>query len=190
MFTVCIFFWLWCYFDFVKWVKFQVSKHFLTNARRNGLIFCMLMYLDHLWNWLDYGHGLLICLLILMPFWFSETGKNWVFLAFSWECSRDCIDIGHGLLIFRPSSHWSVSFCVCLSICLSLCLSSNWPWSSKSNFNIKVKLYTIHSLWLVHAITHPLFTLGSPNLDQRCKTPWSRSLLFWERDWPLPSSLT
>ena len=31
---------------------------------------------------------------------------------------------------------------------------------------------------LVRTITHWLFKLGSPNLDQRCKTPWFRSLLF------------
>ena len=31
----------------------------------------------------------------------------------------------------------------------------------------------------VCAITHHPFKLGSPNLDQRCKTPWLRSLLFW-----------
>ena len=30
----------------------------------NGLKFCMLMYLWHLQNWLDYGHGLLIFLLL------------------------------------------------------------------------------------------------------------------------------
>ena len=31
---------------------------------------------------------------------------------------------------------------------------------------------------LVRTITHRPFKLGSPNLDQRCKTPWFRSLLF------------
>ena len=31
---------------------------------------------------------------------------------------------------------------------------------------------------LVHAMTHHPFKLGSPNLDQRCKRPWLRSLLF------------
>ena len=30
----------------------------------------------------------------------------------------------------------------------------------------------------VRAITHHPFKLGSPNLDQRCKRPWLRSLLF------------
>ena len=32
---------------------------------------------------------------------------------------------------------------------------------------------------LVRAITRDPFKLGSPNLDQRCKRPWLRSLLFW-----------
>ena len=31
---------------------------------------------------------------------------------------------------------------------------------------------------LVRTITHHPFKLGSPNLDQRCKIPWLRSLLF------------
>ena len=32
---------------------------------------------------------------------------------------------------------------------------------------------------LVRAITHHPFKLGPPNLDQRCKISWLRSLLFW-----------
>ena len=50
----------------------------------NGLKFCMLMYLDHLQNWLDYGHGLLIFLL-LAPLWLSETGRIRGFWAFPGE---------------------------------------------------------------------------------------------------------
>ena len=41
----------------------------------NGLKFYMLMYLDHLQNWLVYGHSLLI-FLILALFWLSETGQT------------------------------------------------------------------------------------------------------------------
>ena len=33
---------------------------------------------------------------------------------------------------------------------------------------------------LVRAVTHQPFKLESPNLDQRCKRPWLRSLLFFE----------
>ena len=51
----------------------------------NGLKFCMLMYLDHRQNWLDYGHGLLIFLL-LAPLWLTETGQIWDFRAFPGEC--------------------------------------------------------------------------------------------------------
>ena len=52
--------------------------------RENGLKFCTLMYLDHLQNWLVYGHGLLI-ILILALFWLSETGQIWGFRAFPGE---------------------------------------------------------------------------------------------------------
>ena len=49
-----------------------------------GLKFYMLMYLDHLQNWLVYGCGLLI-FLILALFWLSETGQIWGFRAFPEE---------------------------------------------------------------------------------------------------------
>ena len=50
----------------------------------NGLKFYMLMYLDLLQNWLVYGRGLLI-FLILALFSLSETGQIWGFGAFPWE---------------------------------------------------------------------------------------------------------
>ena len=51
---------------------------------RNGLKFYMLMYLDHLQNWLVYGRGVLI-FIILAQFWLSETGQIWGFRAFAGE---------------------------------------------------------------------------------------------------------
>ena len=45
---------------------------------------------------------------------------------------------------------------VCVSVCVCLCINHE----------------------LVRPITHGPFKLGSPNLNQICKTPWSRSLLF------------
>ena len=42
------------------------------------------MYLDHLQNWLVYGHGLLI-IVILALFWLSETGQIWGFWVFAGE---------------------------------------------------------------------------------------------------------
>ena len=50
----------------------------------NGLKLCMLMYRDQLQNWLDYGHGLFIFLL-LAPLWLGETGQIWGFRAFPGE---------------------------------------------------------------------------------------------------------
>ena len=41
----------------------------------NSLKFCMLMYPDHLQNWLDFGQALLIFLMV--PIWLSETGHIW-----------------------------------------------------------------------------------------------------------------
>ena len=51
---------------------------------RISLKFYMLMYLDHLQNWLVYGHGLLI-FLILANFLLSEMGQIWGFRAFPGE---------------------------------------------------------------------------------------------------------
>ena len=49
-----------------------------------SLKFYMLMYLDHRQNWLVYGYGLLV-FLILALFWLSETGQIWGFRAFPGE---------------------------------------------------------------------------------------------------------
>ena len=54
------------------------------------------------------------------------------------------------------SSPASVCVCVRVCVCVSLCVNH----------------------LLVRAITRDPFKLGSPNLDQRCKRPWLRSLLF------------
>ena len=63
-------------------------ERFLGICRRthggNGLKFYMLIYLDHLQNWLVYGHSLLI-FIILALFWLSETGQIWGFRAFPGE---------------------------------------------------------------------------------------------------------
>ena len=81
----------------------------------NGPKYCMLMYLDHLQNWLDYGHSLLIFLL-LAPLWLSETGQIWGFRSFprecmegmAWNCMlmylyhlQNWLVYGLGLLIFQ-----------------------------------------------------------------------------------------
>ena len=50
----------------------------------SGLRFGVLMYPGHLQNWLDYGCGLLIFLL-LVPHWLSEMGQIWGFRAFLGE---------------------------------------------------------------------------------------------------------
>ena len=49
-----------------------------------GLKLYMLVYLDHVQNWLVYGRGLVI-FQILALFWLSETGQIWGFRAFPGE---------------------------------------------------------------------------------------------------------
>ena len=59
---------------------------------------------------------------------------------------------------FYPRPVMAFGYCRCLRVCVRVCLSVNHQ--------------------LVCAITHQLFKLESPNLDQRCKRPWLRSLLL------------
>ena len=61
-----------------------------------------------------------------------------------------------------------------------------WEWLTltfKVKFNFRSQ--NLPHYELVRAITHHPFELGPPNLDQRCKIPWLRSLLFWGliEDW-------
>ena len=59
---------------------------------------------------------------------------------------------------FYPRPVLAFGYCRCLRVCVCVCLSVNHQ--------------------LVRAVTHQPFKLKSPNLDQRCKRPWLRSLLF------------
>ena len=109
--TVCWFFKFWHYFVLVKRVKFGVSGHFPENAWRNGLKSCTLMYLDHLQNWLVYGQGLLI-FLILALFWLSEGVKFGVSGHFPENAWRKWPEIVHADVSWPPAeqiSWWSRS---------------------------------------------------------------------------------
>ena len=68
------------------------SERFPGICRRthggNGLKCYILMYPDHFQNWLVYGHGLLI-FLILALFWLRETGHICGFWAFTRECIEE-----------------------------------------------------------------------------------------------------
>ena len=77
------------------------------------------MYLDHLQNWLVYGHSLFI-FLILALFWLSETGQIWGFRAFPGERMEGMPEILHADVSWPPSElissrSRSVDFC-------------NWFW--------------------------------------------------------------
>ena len=65
-------------------VKFWVSGIFWRTHGRRGLKFGILVYPDHLLNWVDVSHGLSIYL-ILKQFWLCEAHKIWDFRAFSGE---------------------------------------------------------------------------------------------------------
>ena len=63
-------------------------------------------------------------------------------------------------LDFYPRPVLAFGYCRCMHVCMCVC----------------VPVSVNHEL--VRAIIHQPFKLGSPNLDQRCKRPWLRSLFF------------
>ena len=80
----------------------------------NGLKFCMLMYLGHLQNWLDYGHGLLIFLL-LASLWLSEMSQCGVSGHFPENAWWEWPKLLHADVSWPPSELislwlWSVDF--------------------------------------------------------------------------------
>ena len=80
----------------------------------NGLKICTLMYLDHRQNWLVYGYGLLI-FVILALFWLSETGQFGVsghFLENAWKEWPEILhtDVSWPLSELNCSWSWSVDF--------------------------------------------------------------------------------
>ena len=62
---------------------------------------------------------------------------------------------------FYPRPVLAFGYCRCLHLCVCVCVC-----------------LSVNHL-LICAITWDPFKLGSPNLDQRCKRPWLRSLLFF-----------
>ena len=80
---------------------------------------------------------------------------HWPWEIWKWFCR--CIFQTH----FYPRPVLAFGYCRCLRVCVCVC----------------VCLSVNHQL--VRAVTHQPFKLESPNLDQRCKRPWLRSLLFF-----------
>ena len=60
------------------------------------------MYLDQVQNWLVYGHGQLL-FLILALFWLSETGQIGGFRAFPGERMEEWPEILHADVSWPPS---------------------------------------------------------------------------------------
>ena len=99
-------------------------------------------------------HKLIVCQIYPSNFKVTQAKKG------SWV--KQSHEITHGcLVLFLPEASFglrvlSLPACVCVCVCLSV------------------------NHQLVRAITHQPFKLESPNLDQRWKRPWLRSLLFCE----------
>ena len=162
--------------------KYRIMINCLILLMSIGFAFAYSCILRHIWKYEDWYNMICpvlwsIILELPLSLWYSDLLCNpfylikfilidcvgnhrssvlqidWVIAFSSW---------GHGMEnLFLPeasfglgvlSSPASVGLCVCMCVCIN------------------------HEL--VRTITHRPFKLGSPNLDQRCKTPWFRSLLF------------
>ena len=66
-----------------------------------------------------------------------------------------------------------------LLLCMCVCVGGGGGVDHGLQGQIKLEIQNFPYFELVRTITHHLFKLGSPNLYQRCKTPWMRSLVFW-----------
>ena len=84
IFGIFFFFFCNCTFSLSLCGGIKVKLILFIAVTLNGRKFDMLMYPDHLENWLDFGHHLLI-FLILVVFWLCEKGLICDFRAFSWE---------------------------------------------------------------------------------------------------------
>ena len=86
----------------------------------------------------------------------SASASTWKCRISVWISGTKIIPSNQKISVFTRGQFWPpgiVVACVCVCVCI------------------------IHLL--VRTITRHLFKLGSPNLVQRSKTPWLRSLLFW-----------
>ena len=79
-----------------------------------------------------------------------------------WQCVKPIHADFYSFFPFLPEASFGYSFVLACAVCVSV-------W-------VGVSLCVNHLFVL--AITQDPFKLGSPNLDQRCKTTWLRSLLF------------
>ena len=89
-------------------------------------------------------------------YWLSEKCATlWIYQIVTGVTSVAVVPSTH--LVTR-GQFLAFGYCRCLCVFVYVCVS-------------------VHQEF-VRAITHQPFKLGSPNLDQRCKRPWLRALLF------------
>ena len=109
------FFWFWLYFKLCE-TGFIWGFRTFPGERMEGMAWnvCMLMYRDPLQNWLEYGHGLSIFLL-LSPLWLSERVKSGVSRHLYENAYRVWLKILHADVSWPHSElirlqSWSVDF--------------------------------------------------------------------------------
>ena len=128
----------------------------------------------------------------------TYNGRGSVFLIFLYgNCcgilSKSCVSLirWRGFLAATKQLYEWYFPSVRLSVCLSVRLSVRHTCLPEASFGlrvlslpasvclcVRVSVRVCINHGLVRTITHHSFKLESPNLDQRCKRPWFRYLLF------------
>ena len=103
---------IWRHFDLLKEVKFGESGIFFRTLGRDSLTFHMLVYPDQIWNWLHFGHGPMVFLMLascllsetghFFKDFFRTQGRNGLQLGMLIYCDhvRSRLYVGHDLLFF------------------------------------------------------------------------------------------
>ena len=135
----------------VAWLDYLCETEF---PWRNVLELDMLMYPDHLWNWLSFGHSLLI-FLILAAFWLNERCQIGRFQAIIENAWEEWAEICHAYVSWPPSElirigSWHVDFPNLFIYTLWFCanLTGLWQWRGDTTIrstDLLINLYHVIS---------------------------------------------
>ena len=117
---ICWFSSFWHHFETCYICNFRTFSW--EHKRGNGLNFGMLVYPDHFQNLLNFGHRLLI-FLILASFWLSETGQIWGL----WQLSSECMGgIACNLTCWCILTSFSTAYFLWHGLLIFLILAGIW----------------------------------------------------------------
>ena len=143
---VCWFSSFWRYFYLVKHVKMLVSGIFYWTHERNGMWFYMLMYSDHLQNWLGFYH---VCW--FFSFWrhFDLAKQSNLRVPGIFRGTHRKNDVKFGVMM-HPDHLWKwLRIWSCLLVFLIFVMSAVWLHASRSGLWRLKGATAIRSLYIL-----------------------------------------